>query len=309
MAGRLAVLTSGGDAPGMNAAIRAVARMAAAHDVDVLGVTGGYSGLVHDRLIELEARTVGNIIHRGGTLLGTSRCPEFHTVEGRATAAAVLDAAGVTGLVVIGGDGSYRGAEALMAQWSGQVVGLPGTIDNDISGTDATIGFDTAVNTALEAIDRIRDTAEATERVFFVEVMGRHCGAIAVTVAIAAGAIAVLTPEVTSDLGRLVERLKDGRARGRRSSIVVVAEGEHIPGEHRVSVLGHIQRGGSPSASDRVLATRLGAAAVEALLAGEGGFALGLHHGEVIRTPFRETWERRQTLDARLADYVFTLAG
>jgi 6-phosphofructokinase 1 len=320
---RIAVLTSGGDAPGMNAAIRAVARMGFARDIEVVGIASGFTGLLQHKFQELTPRAVGNIIHRGGTVLGTSRCPQFFTAEGRACAAAALDQAGIEGLVVIGGDGSFRGAHALLDQWRGRVVGVPGTIDNDVSGTDFTIGFDTAVNTALDATDRIRDTAESTERVFFVEVMGRHCGAIALEVALASGAVAVLIPEVQTDLDRLVQRLREARARGRRSSIVVIAEGHplgdagtiarrvagELPGEHRVAVLGHIQRGGAPTAADRVLGTRLGAAAVEALLAGRNDVMAGQLRGAITFTPLPEAFEGRKSLEISLVDYVFQLAA
>ena len=318
----LAVLTSGGDAPGMNAAIRAVVRLADARGVRVLGVRRGYEGLVAGEAEVLSARDVGNIIHRGGTMLGASRSAAFRTQEGRARALAVLRGHGVEGLVVIGGEGSFRGAHTLQQEGGLPVAGVPATIDNDVYGTDACIGFDTAVNTALDAIDRLRDTAESHHRVFFVEVMGRNTGFLALHVALAAGANEVLVPEIPTDLEDLVERLMTGMRQGRASNIVVVSEGDEaggavdiaahvqarVPFEVRVAVLGHIQRGGSPSARDRILGTRLGAAAVEVLLAGRSDVMVGDRGGETVHVPLSETWAHRRPLDTGMLPLMKALA-
>ncbi|RTI40977.1 6-phosphofructokinase, partial [Thermus scotoductus] len=276
---RIGVFTSGGDAPGMNAAIRAVVRQAYALGLEVIGIRRGYAGMILGEMVPLGVRDVANILQRGGTVLLTARSQEFLTEEGRAKAAEKLKAAGIEGLVAIGGDGTFRGAMRLLEEHKVPVVGVPGTIDNDLYGTDYTIGFDTAVNTALEAIDRIRDTAASHERVFFIEVMGRSSGFIALDVGLAGGAEVIAVPEEPVDPKTIAEGLMESLRRGKSSSIVVVAEGaypggaagllaaiqEHVRVEARVTVLGHIQRGGSPTAKDRILASRLGAAAVEAL--------------------------------------------
>ena len=299
---RIAVLGSGGDAPGMNACVRAVVRAAVHRDMEVMGVQDGYVGLIAGDLHLLSRRDVSNIIQRGGIFLGTARSEEFRTPEGRAKAAEVLREHAVGGLVALGGDGTLRGAMALNKEWGTPVVVVPCTIDSDAPGTDIAIGFDTAVNTALEALDRIRDTAEATERVFFVEVMGRESGALALEAGIAGGADAILVPEVNQDIQDLLDHLKKAIARRSRSLIVVVAEGEVAGGafaiaeqvrpslqrEVRVTVLGHIQRGGSPTAADRVLATRLGAAAVAALVDGKGNCLVGERGRKIELTPFSE---------------------
>ncbi|WP_126214058.1 6-phosphofructokinase, partial [Thermus scotoductus] len=275
---RIGVFTSGGDAPGMNAAIRAVVRQAYALGLEVIGIRRGYAGMILGEMVPLGVRDVANILQRGGTVLLTARSQEFLTEEGRAKAAEKLKAAGIEGLVAIGGDGTFRGAMRLLEEHKVPVVGVPGTIDNDLYGTDYTIGFDTAVNTALEAIDRIRDTAASHERVFFIEVMGRSSGFIALDVGLAGGAEVIAVPEEPVDPKTIAEGLMESLRRGKSSSIVVVAEGaypggaagllaaiqEHVRVEARVTVLGHIQRGGSPTAKDRILASRLGAAAVEA---------------------------------------------
>ncbi|RTH40531.1 6-phosphofructokinase, partial [Thermus scotoductus] len=279
---RIGVFTSGGDAPGMNAAIRAVVRQAYALGLEVIGIRRGYAGMILGEMVPLGVRDVANILQRGGTVLLTARSQEFLTEEGRAKAAEKLKAAGIEGLVAIGGDGTFRGAMRLLEEHKVPVVGVPGTIDNDLYGTDYTIGFDTAVNTALEAIDRIRDTAASHERVFFIEVMGRSSGFIALDVGLAGGAEVIAVPEEPVDPKTIAEGLMESLRRGKSSSIVVVAEGaypggaagllaaiqEHVRVEARVTVLGHIQRGGSPTAKDRILASRLGAAAVEALAGG-----------------------------------------
>ncbi len=320
---KIAVLTSGGDAPGMNAAVRAVARRGASLGIEVFGIYDGYRGLMYGQLKPLTRADVGNIIHRGGTVLGTSRCPEMHEAEGRARAAAMLTQHGIHALVVVGGDGSFRGAEALAKEHGILVIGLPGTIDNDIPGTDYTIGFDTAVNTAMDAIDRLRDTAESHQRLFFVEVMGRTSGHLAASVAIAGGAEHVLVPEIDTHPDELAESLRRGLEDGRRSTIVIVAEGDDAGGavaiakqvqsrtgiDARVTILGHLQRGGSPTAFDRILATRLGAHAVEALVSGQSGFALGEQQGRIVATPFHQVCGAHKGLDLTLTELARDVAG
>ncbi|MBE3594118.1 MAG: 6-phosphofructokinase [Candidatus Carbobacillus altaicus] len=297
---RLAVLTSGGDAPGMNAAIRAVVRSAIFHDVDVLGIMYGYQGLIEEQFRPMNLRSVGDIIHRGGTVLQTARSTQFKTEEGQARAKDILKKRGVDGLIVIGGDGSLRGAERLH-KLGIPTIGIPATIDNDIAHTDFTIGFDTAVNTVVEAIDRIRDTATSHERTFVIEVMGRSAGDIALWAGLAAGAEWIIIPEIPYDMENIAEHLIRTKKRGKKHSIIVVAEGaargvqfaEHIQAltglETRASVLGHIQRGGSPTMFDRVLASRFGARAVELLLGGASGQMVGTQNGDLVAVPFEET--------------------
>ncbi len=319
---KIGVLTSGGDAPGMNACIRAVTRGATDKGVQVVGIKRGYTGIYTRNFVELNGRVVANTIQRGGTILESSRCDQLKTVEGRQEAVQILAEEGIDGLVVIGGNGSFRGAAALAEESSVRIVGIPGTIDNDIYGTDYTVGFDTAVNTALEAIDRIRDTADAFERVFFVEVMGRKSGFIALEVGIAGGAEEILVPENLVEPETLAQMLKASFDRGKRSSLIVVAEGNEtghtfqvaqyihyrLKLDCRVCVLGHLQRGGTPSARDRVLGSRLGTAAVEGLLAGESGNAVGEVNWEIVFTPLQEAAERRKTLNARSMDAMRVLA-
>jgi 6-phosphofructokinase 1 len=285
---RIGVLTSGGDAPGMNAAIRSIVRYANRTNLEIMGIFRGYAGLLNEELKVLDHRSVSNIIGRGGTILKTARCPEFLTQEGQARGVEVLKKYGIEGLVVIGGDGTYRGAIALSRRWGIPCVGVPGTIDNDLNGTDSTIGSDTAVNTALEAIDKIRDTVTSMERIFVVEVMGRGSGYIALQVALASGAEDVLIPERQFDMHRMCHDIVEGNLRGKVSWIVVVAEGaskaEDVARqitdltslETRVAVLGHVQRGGSPTARDRNLASLLGMEAVKLLADGQSGKALGV---------------------------------
>ncbi len=318
----VAVLTSGGDAPGMNAAIRSVVRMATHGGYRVIGFQRGYDGLMADDGIELEPRSVSNILQRGGTILKTARSIEFQADKGCAQAAQVLDAHGVGGLVVIGGDGSFRGAHALGRAWTGAIVGVPATIDNDISGTDETIGFDTALNTALEAIDRLRDTASAHERLFLVEVMGRHSGFIALAVGTAGGAEEILVPEVDTDLDACAARLVAAREKGKTMSIVVCAEGENQSGafavarelEQRtgfvptVTVLGHIQRGGRPSARDRILATKLGAFAVTAIQRGSTDVMVGDVRGELVLSSLEKSAADKKGLDPFLLELIQVLA-
>ncbi|MBI3810887.1 MAG: 6-phosphofructokinase [Nitrospirae bacterium] len=319
----IAVLTSGGDAPGMNACIRAVVRAGATGGLRVVGFRHGFNGLMAGEHLPLDPRSVANIIQRGGTFLGTARSPEFKKLKGRRKAIEALKSAGADGLVVIGGEGSFRGAQDLIRESGIRAVGIPGTIDNDLYGTDFSIGFDTAVNTALEAIDRIRDTAASHERLFFIEVMGHRTGFLALEVAVAGGAEAVLVPEAPTDLDQLCRTLSESHRRGKSSSIVIVAEGDE-PGvaftianrvkssvgmESRVVILGHVQRGGPPTAKDRVLASRLGAAAVEALMDGQTGIMVGEIHNAVVRTAFPETWEKRKGLDLSRLALVGALAG
>jgi 6-phosphofructokinase 1 len=318
----LAVLTSGGDAPGMNAAIRAVVRFAIHLGFRCSGVIRGYQGLIDDNIIPLDLRSVANIIQRGGTMLKTARCEAFFHEDGRAKAAATLERHGIGYLVVIGGDGSFRGAWKLNQEHGIKVTGIPGTIDNDILGTDYTIGYDTALNTALESVDRIRDTAASHERLFLIEVMGRKTGFIALEVGIAAGAEMVLTSENPQSMEAVCRRLLDGQKRGKTSSIVVVGEAEregHVfelarelrercGMDYRVTVLGHTQRGGSPSARDRVLASRLGAAAVEAIAEGETNLMVGEVSGRIVRVPFEEVVKGRKSADMTLFNLVDILS-
>ena len=290
---RIGVLTSGGDAPGMNAAIRSVVRYGVYHNLEVIGILRGYAGLINGDLIHLDHRSVSGIINRGGTILETARCDEFLAEEGQRKAVETLKQNEIDALVVIGGDGTYRGAIQLWNKWHIPCVGVPATIDNDLNGTDITIGADTAINTALEATDKIRDTATSMERVFVVEVMGRDSGFIAIQVALAGGAEEVLVPELSYDLEAMCYDIIEGSRKGKNSWIVIVAEGAakadrvaekitEITGlETRVVVLGHIQRGGNPTAQDRILAARLGAAAVDLILNGEFGKAVGVRDGDI----------------------------
>jgi len=309
---RIAVLTSGGDSPGMNAAIRAVVRAAIYNGLEIYGIQRGYQGMIDGQIAPMGARDVSGIVSRGGTILHSARCKEFYDRKGRAKAAAQLEANSIEGVVVIGGDGSYRGAMALHDEYGIKCVGLPGTIDNDIGGTDYTIGYDTALNTAVEAIDRIRDTAASHDRIFFVEVMGRHSGYLAMMSGIAGGAEQILVPETPTNIEAVVKELKEGRDRGKTSSIVVVAEGDDAGsafdvskkvgdrlGIHdiRVTIIGHMQRGGTPTAFDRILASRLGVRAVEALMEGVSGKMAGISANNVTLRPLSEAWECRTQFD------------
>lgn len=305
---RIGVLTSGGDSPGMNAAVRAVVRKAIFHDIEVYGVYNGYSGLINGNIKKLELGSVGDIIHRGGTMLYSARCEEFKTKEGQQKGIEQLKKFGIEGLVVIGGDGSYRGAKALTEQGF-LCNGVPGTIDNDIPGTDYTIGFDTALNTVIDAVDKIRDTATSHDRAFIIEVMGRDAGDIALWAGLAGGAETIIIPEVGYDMDEIAARLKSGHDRGKKHSIIIVAEGvcsgvefskkikDATDLDTRVSVLGHIQRGGSPTAADRVLASRLGAYAVELLLEGKGGRAVGIEKNELVDHDIIEVLSRKHLVN------------
>ena len=318
----LGVLTSGGDAPGMNAAIRAVVRTAIHAGLRVSGIYRGYQGLIDGDIVEMGPRSVANIIQRGGTILRTARCEAFYTPEGRAEAAAQLRAHDIDALAVIGGDGSYRGAAKLVEEHGIAVVGIPGTIDNDIYGTDVSIGFNTAINVALDAVDRLRDTAASHDRLFLVEVMGRHSGAIALYVGVAGGAEAILIPEVPSDVTKVADALAAAQRRGKSSSVVVVAEGALEGGamalqrvlaerggyEARTSILGHIQRGGTPSTRDRVLASRLGFTAVRTLMSGVSGVMVGVDKRGTTTVPLQAVWENVKEIDWELVEIAQVLA-
>ena len=319
---RIAVLTSGGDAPGMNAAVRAVVRSADAAGIQTYGVQDGYAGLIKGQMEPLDARAVSGILHLGGTMLGTARSSRFRTTEGRQEALKHLDLAEIEGLVVVGGDGSFRGADALSREGHVRVVGIPGTIDNDLSGTDFTLGFDTAVNTALDSIDRIRDTAASHHRLFFVEVMGRNSGWLALYSALAGGGTEALVPERQTDLTRLRERVLRSFALGKRFCLVIVAEGDDAGGayevaervvegtdlDYRVTTLGHVQRGGRPTMRDRVLASVLGDAAVAALIDGADRVMVGQHRGQIIRTPLETVWSRVDRTTDEMLDLMDRLA-
>jgi 6-phosphofructokinase 1 len=306
----------------MNACVRAAVRAGLYNGCKMIGVQYGYEGMIDGKFVDLQARSVANIIQRGGTILRTARSEQFMTPEGRTLAAGNLRKAGVEGLVAIGGDGTFQGATLLNEEHGFPIVGVPGTIDNDLFGTDYTIGYDTAVNTAMEAIDKIRDTAASHDRLFYVEVMGRDAGFIALDVGISGGAEYIAIPEARTD----VDRLKDELARLKKvksSAVIIVAEGDEAGGafklaekvkdaagfDYRVCVLGHIQRGGSPTARDRILASRLGSSAVEALLEGQTNVMVGEIHGRIAFTPLRETWSKRKVVDSglwRLASMLST---
>ena len=302
---RIAVFTSGGDAPGMNACIRAVVRSAVYHDIEVFGIRRGYSGMINGDIFQMTSQSVSNIVQRGGTILKSARSKEFMTPEGRKKAYDQLQKFGIEGLVAIGGNGTFTGATIFYDEYSIPTVGAPGTIDNDLYGTDYTIGYDTAVNTALEAIDKIRDTADSHDRVFFIEVMGRDSGYIAIQSGIAGGAEVVMVPEVLTPISEVVDVLKQGWNRQKSSSIIVVAEGDEegnaaevaekiksqidINLDIRVTTLGHIQRGGIPTAFDRILASRLGLGALEGLLDGQKNVMAGVINNELVYTPFKDT--------------------
>lgn len=313
---KIAVLTSGGDSPGMNAAIRAVVRTCSYLNVECVGIYRGYQGMIEGDFLPMNARSVNNIINKGGTILKSARCHEFRTPEGRKKAHDQLVNAGIQGFVVIGGDGSFTGATTFNKEFDFPVIGIPGTIDNDIFGTRYTLGFDTALNTVVEAIDKIRDTASSHNRLFFVEVMGRDVGHIALNAGVAAGAEEILIPEENLGLERLLESLKRSKKSGKSSSIVVVAEGdktgknvfelkeyveEHLPiYDVRVSVLGHMQRGGAPTAYDRVLASRMGVKAVESILEGKTNLMVGIIDNEIVLTPIEEAIKGHTTIDREL---------
>jgi 6-phosphofructokinase 1 len=313
---KIAVLTSGGDSPGMNTALRAVVRTCAYNNIDCLGVSRGYQGLINDDIKSLKTRSVRGIINRGGTMLYSARSDEFRTPEGRKKAYENVKKHNIDGIVVIGGDGSFTGGIIFQKEFNVPVVGIPGTIDNDLYGTTHTLGYDTALNTVMDAIDKIRDTAISHDRLFFVEVMGRDAGHIALNSGIAIGAQEILVPEHNIGIEGLVQSLKDSKKNGKTSSIVVVAEGdktgknvfdlakkveqEFPKYEIRVSVLGHMQRGGSPSCFDRVLGTKMGVTAVESLLNGESGYMIGVDNGKIVKTSLKKAIKGETKIDPEL---------
>ncbi|MBS0011112.1 MAG: 6-phosphofructokinase [Bacteroidales bacterium] len=320
---KIGVLTSGGDAPGMNAAIRAVTRTAIYNNIEVIGIKEGYRGMIEKLFTPLWSNDVSDIIQRGGTILKTARCMEFKTAEGRQIAYNNLKEIGLNGLIVIGGDGTFTGARIFNEEFDIPLIGIPGTIDNDLYGTDYTIGYDTALNTVVQAVDKIRDTASAHNRMFFVEVMGAEAGFIALRSGIATGAEAIIIPEVTDEVEKLNHLLESGR-RQRASNIVIVAEGdegggayklandvkEHYPNyDIRITVLGHVQRGGSPSAFDRVTASRLGYAAVEALMDDQKSTMVGIQNNEIVLVPFRKAIKLHKNVNRSLLEIADVLAG
>ncbi|MDK2918145.1 MAG: 6-phosphofructokinase 1 [Candidatus Petromonas sp.] len=304
----IGVLTSGGDAPGMNAAIRAVVRTGIYHGIKVMGIEQGYNGLINGNIMEMDLSSVGDIIHRGGTILRTARCEEFKTEEGRQKALTVLKVFGIEGLVVIGGDGSFQGAQKL-SHAGIKTIGIPGTIDNDLAYTDYTIGFDTALNTVLDSVSKIRDTSASHGRANIIEVMGRHCGDIALYSGLAGGAESIIVPEEDYDIDSICKKLIQGKNRGKLHSIIMLAEGignafelgkeieEKTGIETRVTILGHVQRGGSPTAFDRILASRMGAKAVELLMEGKSGRAIGIRNNKLIDMDIDEALAMEKKFD------------
>ena len=316
---RIAVLTSGGDSPGMNSAIRAVVRRAIYRNLEVIGIKHGYQGLLDNEFCPMDVSSVGDIIQRGGTILHTARCLNFKQKPFQQLALNNMLANHIDGLIVIGGDGSFHGALAL-SDLGMPTIGIPGTIDNDIAGTDTTLGFDTAINTVIEAVDKIRDTATSNERTFVIEVMGRQSGYIALYSGLAAGAESILVPEYTPNFDEIVNRLEQGIKRGKQHSIIIVAEGvatgaavakilESKTGlEIRVAVLGYIQRGGNPTATDRLLGSRMGAASVELLLDGKSGYMVGEKCGNIIALPLKECLDKRHEISAKAFELARSLA-
>ncbi len=312
---KIAVFTSGGDAPGMNAAIRAVTRTGIYYGLEVMGILRGFEGMVDGNFVQLHANSVSNIIQRGGTILKSARSERFRTKEGRKKAFDNISAHKVDAIVAIGGDGTFRGALEFTTEYDISCIGIPGTIDNDLYGTDSTIGYDTAINTAIDAIDKIRDTANSHDRLFFIEVMGRDAGFIALRCGIAGGAEAILVPEKKTDIDDLITVLEKGWRKNKTSSIVVVAEGDETGGaieiakkvkakfdnyDTRVTILGHLQRGGNPTTMDRVLASTLGVYAVEALLDGKSGLMIGMVNKELCFTPFEKASKHHGEMDKNL---------
>jgi 6-phosphofructokinase 1 len=318
---RIGILSSGGDAPGMNACIRAAVRTALHHQIEVIGIKRGYQGMIENDMVELNTESVSNILQLGGTILRSARSEEFRSPEGRAKAYQNLKTNHIDGLVAIGGDGTFKGALAFMETFKDiPILGCPGTIDNDLYGTDFTIGYDTAINTAMNAIDNIKDTANSHDRLFFVEVMGRDAGFIALRSGIATGAEAVMIPESKMSVDKLIEILKLGRAQKKNASIVVVAEGDEVGGafklaelvkekgfseyEIKVSILGHIQRGGRPTCMERVRASQMGMSAVEGLLQGRKGEMVGIIHDDIVFTPFEMATKHNTEINKTMLDMV-----
>lgn len=319
----IGILTSGGDAPGMNAAIRAVTRSAIFSGFKVKGIYRGYRGLVTDEIVEFSTANVSNIIQRGGTILKTARCKEFQTPEGRQLAYDALKRHGIDALVVIGGDGSLTGARIFANEYNFPIIGLPGTIDNDLYGTDTTIGYDTALNTIMECVDKIRDTATSHERLFFIEVMGRDSGFLALNGAIASGAEAAIIPEISTEVDQLADLIQNGFRKSKNSSIVLVAESpvtggamaiaERVEKEYpqydvRVSILGHLQRGGSPTAHDRILASRMGAAAIDAMLDDQRNVMIGVKNDEIVYVPFVKAIKNDKPINRELLNTLRRLS-
>ena len=319
----IGILTSGGDAPGMNAAIRAVTRSAIFGGFRVKGIYRGYRGLITGEIVEFKTQNVSNIIQMGGTILKTARCKEFQTPEGRQLAYETLKKEGIDALVVIGGDGSLTGARIFATEFNFPIVGLPGTIDNDLYGTDKTIGYDTALNTIMECVEKIRDTATSHERLFFIEVMGRDAGFLALNGAIATGAEAAIIPEISTEVDQLAELIQNGFRKSKNSSIVLVAESpvtggamamaERVKNEYpqydvRVTILGHLQRGGSPTATDRILASRMGAAAVDALLEDQRNVMIGIRNDEIVYVPFSKAIKNDKPINRELLNTLRRLS-
>ena len=319
----IGILTSGGDAPGMNAAIRAVTRSAICAGYRVKGIYRGYRGLITGEIVEFKTQNVSNIIQMGGTILKTARCPEFKTPEGRKQAYETLKREEIDALVVIGGDGSLSGARVFATEFDVPIVGLPGTIDNDLYGTDTTIGYDTALNTIMECVDKIRYTATSHERLFFIEVMGRDAGFLALNGAIASGAEAAIIPAISTEVDQLAELIKNGFRKSKNSSIVLVAESpvtggamglaERVKNEYpqydvRVSILGHLQRGGSPTAHDRILASRMGAAAIDALLDDQRNVMIGITNDEIVYVPFSKAIKNDKPINRALLNTLRSLS-
>jgi 6-phosphofructokinase 1 len=319
----IGILTSGGDAPGMNAAIRAVTRSAIYNGLKVFGIYRGYKGLVTGEIQEFKSQNVSNIIQMGGTILKTARCKEFRTAEGRALAYENMKKFGIDALVVIGGDGSLTGARILAQEFDIPCIGLPGTIDNDLYGTDTTIGYDTALNTILDAVDKIRDTATSHERLFFVEVMGRDAGFLALNGAIAAGAEAAIIPEFSTEVDQLEQFINHGFKKSKSSSIVLVAESELTGGamhyaervkneypqyDVRVTILGHLQRGGRPTAHDRIIASRMGVASIQALLEGQRNVMIGIENDKIVYVPFAKAIKNDKPIDKELVNVLAELS-
>ena len=319
----IGILTSGGDAPGMNAAIRAVTRSAIYNGLKVFGIYRGYKGLVTDEIVEFKSQNVSNIIQMGGTILKTARCMEFKTAEGRQQAYENMKKHGIDALVVIGGDGSLTGARILAQEFDIPCIGLPGTIDNDLYGTDTTIGYDTALNTILDAVDKIRDTATSHERLFFVEVMGRDAGFLALNGAIAAGAEAAIIPEFSTEVDQLEQFIEHGFKKSKSSSIVLVAESELTGGamhyaervkneypqyDVRVTILGHLQRGGRPTAHDRIIASRMGVASIQALMEGQRNVMIGIENDKIVYVPFAKAIKNDKPIDKELVNVLHELS-